>query len=177
MQTITLYLFSDRKRLILSGLLIVSILTGTFVLIGSLRPFHASAASATTCVQAPTAEHCNNQDPIAQGCVADAQIRGDETIEYFNVNIGDVQLRYSPSCQSWWGRVFDYRIAANTPLGLQVGGNPMVSAPPTFASNQYRILYSPMIFAQTSPLVTGTVEVDGANPFPSTTFPAGLLSA
>ena len=176
MQTITHKLFSDRKRLILCGLLIISILTGTIVMVGHLRPFHASAATTITCAQTPNQQNCDGQDPIAQGCVADAQIAADLPITFIDATVGEVQLRFSPACQSYWGRVFDTRQNVNTNLILVVGTRKALSAPPTFVGSQYRILYSPMVFvgpSGKSPQIQGIIEADGADTFPSATIPAG----
>src|SRR5262249_6210291 len=75
-------------------------------------------ATATTCVQAPTMEHCNNQDPQRQGCAADAQTIGlPAVIKENGVPIGSVERRYSAQCHSWWGRVFDTRSGSQVAMG------------------------------------------------------------
>jgi hypothetical protein len=51
-----------------------------------------------------------------------------------------------------------------------------LSASPTFVGNQYRILYSPMVFdaapTQPAPPITGTLEIDGITTAPNATLPA-----
>jgi hypothetical protein len=178
MRTNTRRFFSRQMLIIVGNILIAIMVAGTLALIVLPRlSSHAFAAPRTLlCVQAQTMETCNNQDPELQGCAADAQTIAQQDIVYAGVTIGSIERRYSPTCHTWWGRVFDDRIAAQGHLGMTIGAT-MLSAPPTFVSNQYRILYSSMIFGgtptQQPPLVVGTVEVDGAVPFPNAIIPAG----
>jgi hypothetical protein len=177
--TATLHRFFSRPMLIIVGNMLIAILVASTLALVVLPRLssHAFAAShLVSCAQSPTMEVCNNQDPELQGCAADAQTTAQQAIVYAGVTIGSVERRYSPICHSWWGRVFDDRIAAQGHLDITIGAT-MLSALPTFSSSQYRILYSSMIFdatpTQQPPLVVGAVEVDGAVPFPSALIPVG----
>lgn len=141
---------------------------------------HAFAASlqqatGTSCVQAPSPAHCDNQDPEAQGCAADAV-----TVEQANITengfaIGSVERRFSHKCSSWWGRVFDNRIGSHANMFIGIAGS-TTSASPTFVGNTYRILFSPMVFdavpTQQVPAITGSLEIDGLTTAPSAILPA-----
>jgi Protein of unknown function (DUF2690) len=164
------------------GILIALLLAGGFALV-TLPRFspHVLAASlqqamGATCVQAPTMEHCNTQDPELQGCATDAVTLGQPATIFENgIAIGSVERRWSAKCQSWWGRVFDHRIGSQANMSIAVAGSTL-SAPPTFVSNQYRILYSAMVFdatpTQQVPAITGILEIDGIIKAPSATLPA-----
>jgi hypothetical protein len=158
------------------------------ILAGSLTFFVASRSSSkvfaatlqrmegTTCAQAPTMQHCNNQDPELQGCAADAQTLGDPVdIKENGVTIGRVERRWSLHCQSWWGRVFDTRPGSHADEFITVAGTTL-SAPSTFKSPDYTILYSSMIFdatpTQSAPAITGTLESNNSTTAPSATIPA-----
>jgi hypothetical protein len=60
-------------------------------------------------------------------------------------------------------------------MSITVAGTTL-SASPTFVSNQYRILYSLMVFdatpTQQVPAITGILEIDGIAAAPSATLPA-----
>jgi hypothetical protein len=157
----------------LGSLLIAFVLAGGSALATSARfsPRVLAAtlqqATGTTCAQAPTAEHCNNQDPELQGCAADAETIGQATIFENGFAIGRVERRWSLTCQSWWGRVFDDRPDSHADMSIEIAGT-TTSAAPTFVSNQYRILYSPMIFD--ADLTTGLLTIDALTPPASATL-------
>lgn len=166
----------------LSGILIAVLLAGGLALFvlprSSSNAFAATLqqAAGTTCAQAASVEHCNNQDPELQGCAADAVTLGQPVdIKENGFTIGSVERRWSARCQSWWGRVFDNRPFSQANMYITVDGTTL-SAPPTFVSDQYRILYSFMIFdatpTQQVPAITGTLEIDGITTPPSATIPA-----
>src|SRR5450755_2010567 len=171
-----------RRMLVgLAGLLIAVILASGLAFITlprfSPRAFAASLqqAAGTTCAQAPTMAHCNNQDPELQGCAADAQTIDQTDIKENGFTIGSVERRYSQRCHSWWGRVFDQRIGSQANMYITVAGTTL-SAAPTFVGNHYRILYSPMVFDATQtqqvPAITDTLEIDGITKPPAATLPA-----
>lgn len=91
----------------ISAILVAIILAGSLALFTWLHvSSHAFAASlqrsvGTTCVQAPTMEHCNNQDPELQGCAADADTIGQANIVENGVTIGRVERRFSHRCDAW----------------------------------------------------------------------------
>lgn len=132
----------------------------------------------TTCVQAPTIQHCANQDPQLQGCAADAQTLAQADIVENGFVIGRVERRYSPHCHSWWGRVFDERVGSHANMFITIAGT-TTSAAPTFVSTSLRILYSPMQFAavplQPIPAITGSLLIDGVSAPVSATLPAMIL--
>lgn len=143
----------------------------------SPRALAASLQQATgaTCAQAPTMQHCNNQDPEVQGCATDAQTLGSADIQENGITIGRVERRWSARCQSWWGRVFDTRPGSQANMYITIAGATLFASP-TFVGSQYRILYSSMIFdatpTQQVPAITGTLEIDGITTPPSATLPA-----
>ncbi|HEU5381887.1 MAG TPA: hypothetical protein VFV38_41225 [Ktedonobacteraceae bacterium] len=165
----------------LSGILIAAIVAGSFAFF--LLPRSSNTFAATlqqtagmTCAQAATMAHCNNQDLELQGCAEGAvTLVPSADIKENGVTIGSVERRWSARCQSWWGRVFDYRAGSQANMYIAIASTTL-SAAPTFVSHQYRILYSFMIFdatpTQQVPAITGTLEVDGTAPLPSATLPA-----
>jgi hypothetical protein len=163
------------------SLLIAVLVAGSFALFTfsrfSPRPFAASLQQVMgmTCVQAPTIEHCTNQDPELQGCAADAQTLGQADIKENGITIGRVERRWSAPCHSWWGRVFDTRIGSQANMFIRIAGMTL-SAAPTFVSEQYRILYSSMVFdatpTQPVPAITGILSIDGITPDANATLPA-----
>ncbi len=165
----------------LGGMLIALILAGGLALITlpqfSPRALAASLqqAAGTTCAQAPTMAHCNNQDPELQGCAADAQTIDQADIRENGFTIGSVERRYSQRCHCWWGRVFDQRIGSQANMYITIAGTTL-SAAPTFVGNHDRILYSPMVFdatpTQQVPAITGTLSIDGITRPPEATLPA-----
>ncbi len=165
----------------LLGVLIALILAGGLILIAlprvSPRVFAASLqqVAGTTCAQQPTREHCDTHDPQWQGCATDAQTLGQVAIIEHGFPIGSVERRYSQRCHSWWGRVFDTRTRSQANMSITIAGTTL-SASPSFVSDHYRILYSPMVFDATAtqpvPAITGTLEIDGITTPPSTTLPA-----
>jgi hypothetical protein len=171
-----------RRMLVGLGCILLALLLATglvFALQLRLSP-RAHAASlqqppATTCAQAPTIQHCNNQDPEVQGCAADAVTIGQADIKENGFTIGRVERRWSLKCQSWWGRVFDLRPDSQASMYITINGATTFAAP-TFVSGQYRILYSPMVFdatpTQPGPEITGALEIDGITTPPSATLPA-----
>jgi hypothetical protein len=173
-----------RHMLVGLGGIVVAVILATGLAIFTIPRFspHAFAATlqqaaGTTCAQAPkpTAQLCDNQDPELQGCAADAQTIGQADIMENGFTIGRVERRWSLKCQSWWGRVFDNRVGSQANMFITVAGATL-SASPTFVSNQYRILYSSMVFDATPnqpvPAITGILSIDGITPDATATLPA-----
>lgn len=165
----------------IGGILLAILLAGTlaFLMIPRLSP-HAFASmvpqkAGIPCAQQPTMEHCNNQDPQLQGCATDARSLSKTDIVENGRTIGRVERRWSDICQSWWGRVFDNRPGSHANMYITIDGTTL-SAPPTFVTTTYRILYSSMVFdaspTQTVPEITGTLEIDGIITPPGATLPA-----
>lgn len=100
MQTTGRYL---NARHISTFLLIISTVMCT-VLISPI-PARAAGCSGTG---------CNGKDPIAMGCSNDAYTVTSADIKNGSgQTIGRVDLRWSPSCQTNWGRVVSYVGSAN----------------------------------------------------------------
>jgi Protein of unknown function (DUF2690) len=74
---------------------------------------HATMLQATCAsTQGTQANLCNQQNPVTQGCVQDAQLT--ERVSVFtaqNTLIGEVDLRHSNRCKAYWVRTIAY---ANT---------------------------------------------------------------
>jgi len=125
------------------------------------------------CAAAPSAIHCDHQDPEVQGCARDARTIDQADIQENGTVIGRVERRWSPTCQSWWGRVFDTRLGSPGNLSIEIDGV-KTTAFPTFVSTPYSILYSWMIFDASSmqqvPEITGLLEIDGVTPAASATL-------
>lgn len=67
----------------------------------------AGTATATTnpCYATPNATNCDNQDPQATGCNADAYTASSKEMYWFDgTDLGTIQNRYSPHCGSNWTR-------------------------------------------------------------------------
>jgi hypothetical protein len=162
----------------LSGLILAALLAASFATLVAPRimPQTAQAAVITTCAEAPSASNCNRQDPVLQGCSADARALSQELIVSNGNTIGILQRRYSPACQSWWGRILDNRPESNDRLDITIGDT-TISSPAKFTDSQFRILFSTMIFMplNQAPSVYGTIEVAGANPFPNATIPTTFV--
>lgn len=166
----------------IASILVASILAvGLFFIAQSRFAPQVLAASlqqmtGTTCAQAPSQAHCDQQDPEVQGCTADATTIAQANIVENGVTIGSVERRYSGVCHTWWGRVINDRIGShfNSNLYITIGGT-TISGAPTFSGSQETILYSPMVFDAPLPVVpaiTGTIESDGIAPPFSATIPA-----
>jgi len=170
-------------RKVLASILIILLGGGLLFVLLLHSSSHAFAASqqvaGASCVQAPSAAHCDNQDPQAQGCAADAMTVEQANITENGFTIGSVERRFSQNCNSWWGRVFDNRVGSHHNMFIGIAGS-TTSAPPTFVGNQFRILYSPMVFdatpTQQVPAITGSMEIDGLTAAPSATLPAITIS-
>ncbi len=177
---------TPRQALVLCiGLLIAVLLAGSFAFLTlprfSSRALAASLQQAvgTTCVQAPTVAHCTAQDPERQGCAADAVTLGRPAPIIENgFTIGSVERRWSATCQSEWGRVFDTWIGSQVNMFVTIAGTTLFASP-TFVNTHYRILYSSMVFAasptQQLPAITGTLGIDGITKPPYATLPAIIL--
>jgi hypothetical protein len=89
-----------RRRAVAGGLLVGLVGLGTVALAtrgnGEGRP--AGSAPPASCRM----HGCDNRDPQALGCAADAQ-----TLTSSSHPAMTVYLRYSPSCQAAWGRITD----------------------------------------------------------------------
>lgn len=69
------------------------------------------------CASTPSFAQCDHQDPVAQGCAADATTREARPILYLGRTVGRLEQRHSARCESSWGRVFSFT-QGNAELGL-----------------------------------------------------------
>lgn len=77
----------------------------------SLLAFAHAAVSGPTCATTKGTQQnlCEQQDPTEQGCANDAQSLEVETVyTKQNVLIGEVDLRHSATCKSYWVRTIAY---------------------------------------------------------------------
>jgi hypothetical protein len=167
----------------LSGLILAALLAASFATLVAprLMPHIAHAATITTCLQSPTAQNCDNQDPEVQGCAeANAATIAQADVVENGTTIGRVERRFALKCMSWWGRVFDYRQGSHANMFITIAGVTL-SAAPTFVSLPYRILYSRMVFdataTQTVPAITGSLTIDGITPPATATIPEIVIPA
>jgi hypothetical protein len=76
---------------------IASAMAAPFFLIGTAAP----ASAATTCY----ASSCTGKLAANTTCVNDAEVVEQANIYYGSTIIGNIQLKYSPSCRATWARV------------------------------------------------------------------------
>ena len=95
----------------------------TLALIGGVTLTHfqgvalLGSAHAMTNVSSPTCattkgknpQLCEHQDPIIQGCTTDAQTLEIEDALYQGEQIGEVDLRHSTNCGTYWVRTIAYQ--------------------------------------------------------------------
>lgn len=109
----------------------------------------------------PSADLCNNQDPILEGCSADAHTTARADIIENGQVVGRLERRHSPRCHTYWGRLFDFRPQKH-PLTLQIG--PDIAS---FGSNHTEV-YSNMVLVPTPqdqiPAMVGLLTLDAQDP-------------
>lgn len=112
---------SGLAALVLLTMLLLTHLPGFSPRLFALDLQTAMGMRQPTCATAPqpTAALCNNQDPVAQGCVADVQTTASATIVENGTVIGRLERRHSPKCHTYWGRVFDLR-PQKMPLAISI---------------------------------------------------------
>jgi Protein of unknown function (DUF2690)/Helix-turn-helix domain len=72
------------------------------------RPVASTGPFSGTPSPAPTARVADGADPAAAGCAADAQLVDKAPVELGGVQIGALELRYSPRCGAGWARLYLY---------------------------------------------------------------------
>lgn len=85
---------------------------------------------------------CNGLDPVSTGCARDA-ITVTTTGGTVSFRTGTIQLRYSPTCGTNWGRVFSS--VGNTQLTVSIRRNDGLFY---FTIGSGTRLWSPMVFAR-----------------------------
>ncbi|GCE50608.1 uncharacterized protein DUF2690 [Thermosporothrix hazakensis] len=108
-----------KRLMILFGLLFVVMMGGGILWHGSAVAHAAGecrqgevcveAHVDVTCAQELSMMHCEYTDPETQGCAVDAQTTGVATFLLDGKTVGRLERRYSPWCQTSWGRLWDYR--------------------------------------------------------------------
>jgi hypothetical protein len=141
---------------------------------------HAAAANASSepnmpvsaCASAPTDAHCTGQDPMAEQCYRDAQ-----TLSFIRMQdaqgrlLAIVQRRYSPTCQSEWGRIIAWE---REPVSIAISSTPAVisAGPLAFTAMEFVSDLSHVA------AITGAISTNGIAPGEdggaalSTTLPA-----
>jgi hypothetical protein len=147
------------RHALLAGVIFLLLLAGIFALV---FPSHSASsafaavlqAATATCKQAPSYDHCDAKDPEKQGCASSARTTAHALLVDHGRVVGRVERRYSATCKSWWGRLFDFRPAPRSELYVEVDGRDRsgketgrgLESPPQFASTAYNILYGEMFF-------------------------------
>lgn len=128
MQRIRLFLFSTA--------LLVSLLGMTAFVGVSTAAAHATQRShpQVTC----SGNGCNGQNPATTGCAADAR-----TVQTATFSNSFVQLRYSPTCGTNWGRVIS-RVGA---VHLVVRTQRIDGLTYTFSGGNFTSAFAAMVFA------------------------------
>lgn len=113
----------------------------------------------TPCASNPTGPHCNNQDPMTQGCNRDARtLSYSEIRNQQGVLLATVQRRYSPTCSSEWGRVLaspnDHQ-----PTSISIANHETRSSPGP-------VVFSTMVFVPNLSIasqIIGSVSINGTS--------------
>ncbi|GHP00762.1 hypothetical protein KSF_108090 [Reticulibacter mediterranei] len=149
--------------LILSTLVAISI--GCVALLRGPVAYAATRdGSQDTCWSTPVAAYCHRQDPMAQGCTADAQTDLVVPIKRQGMQIGLLELRHSLHCNTWWGR------CTSTSQGY---ANIYLLSPYTdgvagpFQGNA-QSAYTNMVFGKTPPLLQGIIAFSPAEQYRET---------
>lgn len=90
---------------------------------------------------------CNGQDPIAMGCANDAYTARSQALYRAGEQIGTVEMRWSPSCQTNWARASFIYGATNPTVELwtpNVNGSKVQSY--TYTGTTYSV-YGNMYYA------------------------------
>lgn len=117
----------------------------------------ASVQTQSPCIAQPSVQSCTNQDPVVQGCEADAQtLAFKEFLDAHGKLLATLQRRYSSQCHSEWGRILD---DGKEPLQIVVNGHAR--------SARGSVAYSVMVFVPNltvAPEIMGTVSTNGIDP-------------
>jgi hypothetical protein len=132
--------------------------------------FAHAIASGPTCASTKGTQQnlCEQQDPTEQGCANDAQSLEVETV-YTNQNtlIGEVDLRHSATCKSYWVRTIAYTNATQVQaieaiMSFQNGKTDDIQE--TTSSGQETIAVTHMLFVipmKKTPTRKGVFHVQG----------------
>jgi hypothetical protein len=119
MQHFTSSFSSTRSRWTLS-LLLAALLMGILLTMTTKLTYAKSLDNfpVQNCAHARSFDQCNNQDPIQQGCAADATTVRTAAILFQGTMVGRLDLRHSNACNSNWGRTFSFVKGGNAELTL-----------------------------------------------------------
>jgi hypothetical protein len=137
----------------------------------------ALLASPPTCAQAAPdqqARLCDRADPIVGGCEAAAvTTQSIGLVDSDGQVVGRLDRRYSARCHSFWGRIFDYRVARpqGTVLVVQVGRDISTGPGPheLYSNMHYDTPGSP------APLVAGSVNGGPDGSFDTNAAGSGVI--
>jgi Protein of unknown function (DUF2690) len=103
------------RPLFLKGLFLLLFFLSAGWLLASMSTVHAATHDGIdvqtvphTCFDDPKATLCDDADPLVANCVQD--VRSIESVRAIHQGIwvGDVDLRYSPHCRSFWLRIVGF---------------------------------------------------------------------
>lgn len=135
-----------RFRLVLFSIALLASLLGVTAFMGlsmTSAHTHAQAGQAQTthpnhAQVACSGEGCDGLDPAVTGCAADAY-----TVQTAVFSNSYVELRYSPTCKTNWGRV----TSKVGPTFLEIRIQRVDGLTYTFSGGNYNYAYSAMVYA------------------------------
>ena len=76
----------------------------------SLLSFAQAMTLPSTCANTQGAQQnlCEGQSPVTQGCIQDAQTIEHQSVYFQNTLIGEVNIRHSDTCDTYWIRTIAY---------------------------------------------------------------------
>jgi len=149
-----------QRLLLLLGLVLLAMSFGVWF----LRSSHTSFARSTSFETCSTValkdrpQFCTGADPIAGGCSQDARtFLPQQEVLFDGQAVGMAQMRYSPSCNTYWVRGFSY--LPNTSVSVYVE-NLGASTQASYLSSTPEA-YSNMVYA-TPPTVVVQIDVSSS---------------
>ena len=92
------------KRAVIALAVAILLVAGFTILPkGTAHAFSGKSSQVTDVTCSGTT--CNNTDPVVTGCSADATTLLSSSLNYNGQQIGEVDERYSPTCQTYWSKV------------------------------------------------------------------------
>ena len=150
----------SRGRLSL-GMLFVVIAVGSLLHTTSTSTYAKSLDTlpVQNCAHVQSFEQCNHQDPIQQGCSADAQTVKAVPIELPpGTRVGRLELRHSNACNSYWGRTWSFgKGNAELSLSSSTFNENVPDSPGSLLTGGANLVYSDMVYGSQPPILTGFV--------------------
>ena len=166
-------------------LLGIPLITTLVLLIGTTA-FHLSSFSLlsfahammlpSTCANTQGAQQnlCEGQSPTAQGCIQDAQTVELQSVYFQNTLIGEVDLRHSITCNTYWVRTIGYANATpqiqSVDATISLNGKVHESTESSSPHGQRMIAVTNMLFwpltqkLRAAPSFSGVYRLGGQNP-------------